>query len=201
MLSGLHKVRVTEFVAVVLVVVPEAFFLLVSLAENCVRVLLQLLVMLKLSLKRIIVEGVLRGHLFRVRGDRSVRGIRLDKLPNFLLKLGFFLVACCTLARLADLAGSVAAWKALTRRRSIVIFVDDWLYPILLEDREPKHLILEIVLFILVVVVDPRVRRSFFLTSQKLAWVLRFVHQLPILHPEHFILFFEIHHLLLHKDS
>lgn len=195
----------TELVAVVLVVVPEALVLLVrqvGLVKYRVGVPLELLVLLELGLEGVVLEGVLRGHLPGVRGCWPVGGVGLDELPDLLLELGLLLVAGYTLAGLAHLAGVAAGLDAIPRRRGVAATMSYRLDPVLLENREPKHLVLEVVLFVLVVVAGSRVGTALPLGPLRLSLrvVLCSSRQFPVLQPQQLVLLLQVADLLLQQD-
>lgn len=69
MLSELHNRKCTELIAVVFVMVPETFVLLVldlAVVEHSLRVLFDLLVLLELGLECVMLKGVFRWPMLRV---------------------------------------------------------------------------------------------------------------------------------------
>jgi len=153
MLFELNSKIITELVTVVFATVPDLLLVLldVSLSIQFLPLTLLLLVVVKLGLESVVLEGVFWWHLFWVCG--AMGRIRFDEFFNLLLELSFSLVYGDGLRRIMwNLTGVGRAyilrtWIIISRGGRVEL-----IQSIFLENGKLKHFFLEVVLFVLVVI-------------------------------------------------
>ena len=154
--------------------------------------LLQLLVLIELSLKGFMVEGVFWLLLLL----RLVRRIWFDELSYLLLEVCLLFCASAWLAYLTHLTYCVTwlshlfcswGWDSILRDL-VFVFLENW---------ESQHLIFEVIFFVLIIIVNLWVW-TIFLDIFRLthSW-LQLCHQLCVLSFQQLILFFHLQHRFL----
>jgi len=164
MLFGLNNIIFTEFVAVISSTVPNLIFIVVLYISLMSMLFFHFLflVLIKLSLERIILEGVFRRHFFGV--GRSMRWIRLNKVFYLLLEL------CLSFVNWHSFGGY------LTRvgrdiRFVVIVLVVGWrssiqmIESVLLKDGYFEHFLFEIIFLVLIIVTDLWKYIGFFLLA------------------------------------
>lgn len=175
MLFELNKVKITEFVAVVFVAVPDMLLFWVfnlNFIEHRLGVLFGFIVVMELRFEGVVIKGVLTRHIFGV--GRAMRRVRFYEFADFLFELRLLLIeghhfaGSLRLAMLDGVSLTIAivvwlasrgsgwlcvnwGWGCMIGRHIVVVYL---VQSVLLENSQLQHLLLEVVLFVLVVVAD-----------------------------------------------